>query len=154
MPLAPWWKRLVAILVDGAIVGLVYLIISAFIAAVVNSPNTATDNSQSSGGAVFAAIVVLWIVFSIPAAIYYGAMNGSKRGQTIGKMALGIAVRDARTGGPIGFWRGFGRFLITLVFEIALFIPALIDVLSPLWDSRRQSWHDKVAHSVVVDLKP
>jgi uncharacterized RDD family membrane protein YckC len=145
---------LVAILVDGAIVGLVYLVISALIAALANSQNTATNNPQSSGGAVFVAIVVLWIVFSIPAAIYYGAMNGSNRGQTIGKMALGIAVRDARTGGPIGFWRGFGRFLITVVFEIALFIPSLLDSLSPLWDSRRQSWHDKVVHSVVVDLKP
>jgi uncharacterized RDD family membrane protein YckC len=81
-------------------------------------------------------------------------MNGSRRGQTLGKMALGIAVRDARTGAAIGFWRGLGRFLITLVFEIALFIPYIVDSLAPLWDRRRQSWHDRVVHSVVVDLKP
>jgi uncharacterized RDD family membrane protein YckC len=152
-PLAPWWKRLVALLVDGAIVGLAYVIISAVIAAVVNSQAN-TTNQPSSGGAVFGAIVVLWVVFSIPAAVYYAAMNGSRRGQTLGKMALGIAVRDARTGAPIGFWRGLGRFLITIVFEIALIVPFIVDSLAPLWDRRRQSWHDKVAHSVVVDLRP
>ncbi len=39
----------------------------------------------------------------LPLALYYGIMNGSRRGQTVGKMALGIAVRDARTGQRIGF---------------------------------------------------
>ena len=152
-PLAPWWKRLVALLVDGAIVGLAFVIISAVVAAVLSSQTNA-NNPPASGGAVFGAFVALWFVVSIPAAIYYAAMNGSRRGQTLGKMALGIAVRDARTGAPIGFWRALGRFLITLVFEIALFIPYIVDSLAPLWDRRRQSWHDKVAHSVVVDLKP
>jgi uncharacterized RDD family membrane protein YckC len=144
---------LVAILVDGAIVGLVYVIVTAVIAAAVGS-RANTGNPQSSSGAVFAAFILLWLIFSIPAAIYYAAMNGSRRGQTLGKMALGIAVRDARTGAAIGFWRGLGRFLITLVFEIALFIPYIVDSLAPLWDRRRQSWHDRVVHSVVVDLKP
>jgi uncharacterized RDD family membrane protein YckC len=152
-PLAPWWKRLVALLVDGAIVGLVYVIISAVIAASLSSQMN-VNNQPSSGGRVFGAFVALWVVFSIPAAIYCATMNGSRRGQTLGKMVLGIAVRDARTGAPIGFWRGLSRFLITLVFEIALFVPFILDSLAPLWDRRRQAWHDKVVHSVVVDLKP
>jgi uncharacterized RDD family membrane protein YckC len=145
---------LVAILVDGAVVGLAYLIIGAVIAAAVGATSQPSNNADSSGGAVFAALLIVWAVFSIPAGIYYAAMNGSRRGQTLGKMALGIAVRDARTGGPIGFWRGMGRFLITVVFQIALMVPYLVDSLAPLWDRRRQAWHDKVAHSVVVDLKP
>jgi uncharacterized RDD family membrane protein YckC len=86
--------------------------------------------------------------------LYYGIMNGSKRGQTLGKMAMGIAVRDARTGGPIGFWRGVGRFAISSLFDILLVVPYVIDNLSPLWANRRQTWHDKVVHSVVVDLRP
>ena len=32
-----------------------------------------------------------------------------------------------------------------------LLIPGLLDVLSPLWDGRRQTWHDKAVNSVVVD---
>jgi uncharacterized RDD family membrane protein YckC len=69
-------------------------------------------------------------------------------------MALNIAVRDAHTGGPIGFWRAVGRYLITCVFYIVLVIPYLIDNLSPLWDGRRQAWHDHVVRSVVVDKNP
>ena len=97
---------------------------------------------------------MLWLVVAVPAALYYAIMNGSRRGQTVGKMALGIAVRDARNGEPIGFWRALGRYVITLVFSVALYVPYILDSLAPLWDGRRQAWHDKVAHSVVIDLKP
>ena len=40
------------------------------------------------------------------------------------------------------------------VFYIFLVIPYVLDNLAPLWDKRRQAWHDKVAGSIVVDLKP
>jgi uncharacterized RDD family membrane protein YckC len=69
-------------------------------------------------------------------------------------MALGIAVRDARTGQAIGFWRAVGRTLMTGVFELLLYVPFIVDSLAPLWDRRRQAWHDKVARSIVIDLKP
>lgn len=36
------------------------------------------------------------------ATAYYGLLNGGERGQTVGKMALGIQVRDALSGGQIG----------------------------------------------------
>ncbi len=153
-PLAPWWKRLVAFIIDAAIVGFSVFVIVLAIAAGAGNQNTSTNNSQATGGRVFLGILLVWIILSIPTSIYYAAMNGSRRGQTVGKMALGIAVRDARTGAPVGFWRAWGRFLITVVFQVALYIPYLLDSLAPLWDVRRQSWHDKVARTVVVDLKP
>jgi len=86
--------------------------------------------------------------------LYAGLMNGSARGQTVGKMAMGIAVRDARTGGKIGAWRGIGRYAITVLFDVLLVIPYVVDSLSPLWDARRQAWHDRAAHSVVIDVRP
>jgi len=153
-PLAPWWKRLVAIVIDGVILGLATFIIVLVIAAAVAGHSTTTNTQSSSGRALLGAYIVFSFVSAIPGALYYAIMNGSHRGQTVGKMALGIAVRDARTGGPIGFWRALGRNLITAVFRVALYIPYVLDSLAPLWDGRRQAWHDKVAHSVVVDLKP
>lgn len=144
-----------AILIDGAILGFAYLFVVLIIAAATGHHAKPTSHSKpAAAGAVIAGTIFGWILISIPAAVYYGAMNGSRRGQTVGKLALGISVRDARTGTPIGFWRGLGRFLMTDVFMICLYVPYIIDSLAPLWDSRRQSWHDKVAHTVVVDLKP
>jgi uncharacterized RDD family membrane protein YckC len=145
----------VAILIDGAILSFAYLIIFAAIAAAVGSrSSTASNHSNSPVGAVVLGTILIWIIVSLPAATYYGALNGSRRGQTVGKMALSIAVRDGRTGAPIGFWCGFGRYLITTLFVIAFLVPYVIDSLAPLWDGRCQAWHDKVAHSVVLDLKP
>jgi uncharacterized RDD family membrane protein YckC len=154
-PLAPWWKRLIAIIIDTLILGLAFFVIVLVIAAALHNPNTNTTNNQpASGRSLLGAYFALSLVISIPSAIYYAIMNGSRRGQTVGKMALGIAVRDAKTGQPIGFWRALGRNLITVLFHALLYIPYILDSLAPLWDGRRQAWHDKVAHSVVVDLKP
>jgi uncharacterized RDD family membrane protein YckC len=131
-----------------------FVVIAVLIAALTSHQTSTSSSTSSNAGEVIAGILFVWIIAAIPGAIYYGAMNGSRRGQTLGKMALGIAVRDARTGGQVGFWRAVGRFLITLVFGLFFSIPYIIDSLAPLWDGRRQSWHDKVAHTVVVDLKP
>jgi uncharacterized RDD family membrane protein YckC len=151
--LAPWWKRFVAILVDVAILAVFYVVILMVIAALSHDSNT-SPTTPTPAASIIAGLALLFVLLQLPAVLYYGIMNGSKRGQTLGKMAMGIAVRDARTGGPIGFWRGIGRFAISFVFDVILLIPYLIDSLSPLWSSRRQAWHDRVVHSVVIDLRP
>jgi len=153
LSLAPWWKRFVAILVDVAVLAVPYVVILMIIGALSNNSN-ASPTAPTPAAAIIAGLVVLFALVQLPPMLYYGIMNGSKRGQTLGKMAMGIAVRDARTGGPIGFWRGVGRFAISSLFDILLVVPYVIDNLSPLWANRRQTWHDKVVHSVVVDLRP
>jgi uncharacterized RDD family membrane protein YckC len=155
LSLAPWWKRLVAILIDIAVLAVPYLIVIVAIGAFSSHSDTSTTTSSPAPvAAIIAGAIFLFLLVQIPLMLYYGIMNGSKRGQTLGKMAMGIAVRDARTGGSIGFWRGIGRFSISLVFDVLLLVPFLIDNLSPLWSSRRQAWHDRVVRSVVIDLKP
>jgi uncharacterized RDD family membrane protein YckC len=151
-PLAPWWKRLVAILIDGAIITFVYVIVLFAIGAATANSSTHHTSTHQDAAQVAIGLIALWIVASIPNALYYGFMNGSRRGQTLGKMALGIAVRDARTGRPIGFWRGCGRYLLTALFAIVGLIPFVLDSLAPLWSSRLQAWHDRATHTVVVDL--
>jgi uncharacterized RDD family membrane protein YckC len=155
LALAPWWKRFLALLIDGMVLSVALFVFFGILGAVTSHSNTSTTNSTSlTPGQAVAGVFVLFVLASIPFMLYYGLMNGSKRGQTLGKMALGIAVRDARTGGPIGFWRGVGRYAITIIFYVVLLIPYIIDNLSPLWDSRRQAWHDHVVHSVVVERNP
>ncbi len=156
-PLAPWWKRLMAVVIDGFVIAVPYFVILVIIGTVANRNTTTSPyntTSPSSPGAVFGGVVAGFILVAIPYVLYAGLMSGSRRGQTLGKMAMSIAVRDARTGGPIGFGRGVGRYTIAMALELCAVIPFVLDSLSPLWDSRRQSWHDKVVHSVVIDLQP
>jgi uncharacterized RDD family membrane protein YckC len=143
-------------LLDGAILSAGYFVVLAVVGVIVSASHSGstTTSQQSGSGQVLAGFIILWVVATIPNSLYFGLMNGSRRGQTVGKMALGIAVRDARTGQAIGFWRAVGRTLMTGVFELLLYVPFIVDSLAPLWDRRRQAWHDKVARSIVIDLKP
>jgi uncharacterized RDD family membrane protein YckC len=154
--LAPWWKRFVAMIIDCCVLGAGYFIVLIVIGIIVQHAQngTTTTTTQTDSAQVALGLFVIFILASIPNSLYFGLMNGSKRGQTLGKMALGIAVRDATSGDRIRFWRSLGRSLMVVVFEIVLFVPFILDGLSPLWDKKRQAWHDKVVGTVVVDLRP
>jgi len=92
----------------------------------------------------------------VMAAAYYAVLNGSEMGQTFGKRVLGIHVRDAASGGPIGADRAGLRYIVVGLFRIIPFFGlfTLLDGLWPLWDPRRQALHDKIAGSVVVRVTP
>jgi uncharacterized RDD family membrane protein YckC len=77
---------------------------------------------------------------------YYGWLEGSPSGQTLGKRAMGIRVYDLRVGGPIGTGRAIGRYFAKIISAI----PCLLGYFWMLWDKERQCWHDKFVGSVVV----
>lgn len=79
---------------------------------------------------------------------YYGYLEGSASGQTIGKKAVGIRVIDFNTGGPIGY----GRAVIRYFARILSAIPCFLGFFWMLWDKERQTWHDKLATDVVVPV--
>ncbi|MBI4337857.1 MAG: RDD family protein [Chloroflexi bacterium] len=77
--------------------------------------------------------------------VYYVLMTGL-RGQTLGKMALGIKVVDERGQVP-----GVGRAALREV--IGKFLSALalgLGFLWIAWDGKKQGWHDKIATTFVV----
>jgi uncharacterized RDD family membrane protein YckC len=134
-PLAEWWKRLVAIIIDSAIVWIPMQIVIAILGL-----------NDSFGASVFGSLLVLAV-----SVLYLGLLNGGEKGQTVGKMAMSIQVRHAETGGPLGEGPGILRAVIYDGLFYLCAIPGIINGLSPLWDSRRQAWHDKAVSSVVVD---
>ncbi|HEY6759401.1 MAG TPA: RDD family protein [Baekduia sp.] len=119
---AGFWIRFGASFVDGIIVGIPALVLEAALKGV------------GSGLALLLGIV------------YYSAFEGGETGQTFGKRACGIRVVDASTGGPIGYARGFLRYIGRIVSSI----PIFLGYFWMLWDPNKQTWHDKIANSVVV----
>ena len=78
-------------------------------------------------------------------------------GTTPGKAAVGVRAVHVGTGTPIGFGRALLRGLVLGVatiptFGIGLATLAWTAVADPT--RRRRGWHDHVAHSIVVDLRP
>ena len=143
-PLAALWRRGVAILIDLAILGL----LSSAVYRALGGDLPERGQAQQSGDARGVALTVLGVGL-----LYIGLLSGSPRGQTAGKAALQIRVRDAATGGPIGPARGLLRFATVWLLYQVLIVPAVVDSLYALVDPRRQTWHDKAARSVVVDAR-
>jgi uncharacterized RDD family membrane protein YckC len=142
-------------LIDGAISLILGFLALAVISAAIGSSGS-SDGSGPSGPAeeVIVGLIVwafFWSIANVPVTIYMGGLNGTRQGQTLGKKAVGISVRDELTGKPIGFWRGVGRHGFIVLFGI-LVLPLIVDLFRPLWGPRRQSWHDAWAHTVVVKV--
>lgn len=156
-PLASWGRRVGAYLLDFLVVVIPTVIIQVFVAAATSTrtyvacptnPSLLCRQSHSS----FLNFVLSELVVLVVPGIYFALMAGSRRGQTLGMMACSIAVRDDAKDESIGTGRAFVRWLVIWALWI-VFIPGIIDFLSPLWDSRRQAWHDHAAGSVVVDVR-
>jgi uncharacterized RDD family membrane protein YckC len=109
---------------------------------------TYVDGTTTTDAAAKVFANVLWVTATL---LYFGLLDG--RGQTVGKLALGIAVRSDQTGYAIGPGRGIGRRAVYLLLWAALFVPGIINVLSPLWDRKRQAWHDHAVGSVVIKVR-
>ena len=124
-PRATFFARFAAWLIDIILVGIVGGIFEYTI-------------GQTAGGLIALAIGIG----------YYGYLEGSNSGQTVGKRALGIRVIDFKTGGPIGF----GRAVIRYFARILSAIPCLLGFFWMLWDKEKQTWHDKLATDVVVPV--
>jgi uncharacterized RDD family membrane protein YckC len=138
--LASWPRRAAALFVDQCVL--------AGSALILGLPATA------AGSSAWALTVGL---ISIPLSLtYFTLAHGSRRGQTIGDSVNGIAVRsDAlRTGigGRASYGQAFGRTVMIAVFLVLFVVGGCLDFLWPLWDRRRQAWHDKVAGTIVVRI--
>jgi len=134
---ASWGRRFVAWLLDSILVW------GPVGAASVALPLAIGDESGLSGVVVFVPLAFL-------APLYWAFFHASERGQTLGKRALAIAVRNEKTLGRISLGRALGRAYVIWAFLYLAYIPWILDSLWPLWDVKHQTWHDKVAASVVV----
>ncbi len=139
---APWWKRVVAVMLDGLVLGAPMGLVGSALDLIETVRTADTVRYEPKP-----ALLVLSLVATL---VYAALMDGGPRGATVGKMAMRLQVRDAENGGPIGPKRAVLRRLVYLALFYAFVIPGLVNGLSPLWDRRRQGWHDKVAGSIVV----
>jgi uncharacterized RDD family membrane protein YckC len=155
-PYATWGIRLGGYLIDFVIFAVV-LVILALLFRHSSSLDIHLMARRGARRRSFSAVP-----FLITAVLYvaYGTiLCGSARGQTVGMMAVGVrAVRD-QTFEVLGYGRALARAVVEGVFRLLglftvfLGLIWLLDMLFPLWDSKRQTLHDKVAGSVVLRLR-
>lgn len=125
------------------------MLLDALILAVPTGIVTGALGAAGTGPGVAGAQFVLVVAIG---AAYFGGLNGTGRGQTLGNRAATIAVRDATGDTEIGLARGVLRWFVR--FALYLFVlPGLLNDLWPLWDDNRQTLADKAAGSVMIRLR-
>jgi uncharacterized RDD family membrane protein YckC len=157
---ADWWPRAFALLIDLLVVGgptvLVLAIVDAAMVPGSLDPFTNQIHSTTRAVAMIVALALCYIVFFSG---YFALLNGADAGATLGKRLMRIRVADQYDGSSIGPGRAFLRWVLmgafwgwvlTEAFWVVLYVPGLLNLLWPVWDPQRQTWHDKLANSVVV----
>ena len=134
-PLANWWSRVGAALLDGLIVGVPVAAIA------------------------IAVDPLLGILLGVTASLTYYPLlmmrGGAVNGQTLGKQVAGIRV-VLNSGEPFPYGPAALRefaikyLLFGTVGGFFLAIPTLLNYLWPLWDDENRALHDMLASTHVV----
>jgi uncharacterized RDD family membrane protein YckC len=144
--------RIGALCIDGFITWVMLVlgfIIAAFFASM-SMPEATFDNPDPSPTGLGGLLVLLFGALGVAAAaVYYPFFEGRPQGQTFGKRAMGIRVVRQSNGASLGYGLAIGRTLSRLLDAIIFGIP--LGLLWAIWDPRHQTWHDKIAGTLVVD---
>jgi uncharacterized RDD family membrane protein YckC len=171
VPLAGWWWRALAGLIDSAITGTVTLLLtfsiyrdvfaalrtfwdSALQAAQLGAPAPATPNfaAMMTGGD---QLLVTLVTLAIGMAYHLPFLR--LRGATLGLLACGLRVvpqDEGRSSGRLAWSSVLVRAVLwVLPGALSLRILTVADVLLPLWHPKRQSLHDLAARTQVVRVR-
>jgi uncharacterized RDD family membrane protein YckC len=159
-PLAEFWQRLLAYLLDSLILGAALLIpLVVILAGVFGSyflsigPGASPDPMLML--LLYALAITLVLLLNVIASYLYFVRMCYKTGQTIGKRVMKIRVVRAVDGGPLDLRAAKRRWVVQHVAASVAFYFNLADALWQLWDQPyRQCLHDKCAETVVVQVAP
>ena len=148
-PLASWWSRVGAALLDILIMFVpLAILVGVLVAVAVEGGGAVEIVAWSLAVVVYLAVVGLYAPLLM-------ARSGGHNGQTWGKQIVGIrVVRD--TGAEVDFGYAFVREVVVewLLFGVVggffLSIPTLVDWLWPLWEDENRALHDLIMKSHVV----
>jgi uncharacterized RDD family membrane protein YckC len=156
--LAGFGTRLGGYLLDGLLYGLLFavglvpgivLIVQAVDECTRVSGSDSTEfvctDDQLDVGLLLGGIGAIVAAFVVVVILYLRAL--AKTGQTWGRKIVGIKVIDEQTGAPPGWGKAIGRSLFASLVSAQIIY---IGYLWMLWDDKKQTLHDKVAHTHVI----
>ena len=176
VPLAGWWHRVGAYLIDMVVVGIVVALIALpwardvgriYLDYVDDVMKDAEAGRQGTSSAFdlqkeIARPLAIISLVSIAVGFAYNVGFLMWKQATPGKLVTGLRVRRREVAGPMPLgtvvlhWASqFGVALIGLVPIVGglVLFYNLLDWLWPLWDGNRQAIHDKVAKTNVVRVR-
>lgn len=146
MVYAGFWRRFVALLIDGLLLTIIIVPILAISGAILTPMMMAgAINGEPSMGPMIALIAINGFM-SLLGAFYFVFFERSASGATLGKRLIGIRVVD-KEGRRIGFGRAIGRLLGKIVSGMPLYLGYVMAGFT----GRKQALHDMIAGTLVID---
>jgi uncharacterized RDD family membrane protein YckC len=121
MKYSGFWRRFAAAFIDGLIIGVVPSLVIGH------------DNAVTTNGLSF----LVGLSYSV-------WMNGTY-GATVGKMVMKIKIVK-ESGSKINYQDAALRYFASILSAVVL----LIGYIVMIWDSKKQTWHDRIAKTVVT----
>ena len=121
---ASWWQRVLSALIDYVALGIL-------------------------AGIFFVShVLVLAYLIDLVALVWgiYNSYLGGATGQSYGKKMVGTRLLKEADGTFIGGGAGVGRWFVHILDGI----PCYLGYLWPLWDSKRQTFADKIMGTIVI----
>lgn len=146
---ADWWRRAVAAILDGLIVGGATLLVMA-----VASVGFFADGDIGWGDIIIGSLLAT-VVFVTLAFLYAPILMARTNGQTLGKMATGLRVARA-DGKPVDFGWAVLREVVVKGLVFGLLgsftggIANVIDWVWPFFDREERALHDFLVDSRVI----
>lgn len=151
---ATWGTRALGYIVDALLVGVgmavLYFVFGAVLAAMF-TPLLGFGGGHAffSGFCCFA--IVLFPLATLVVGFYNNVYLLASRGYSIGQGMVHVKTVDG-SGNLLTMGSATVRLLVRVLFGFVPFLP-ILDLLWPLWDVRRQTLHDKVVNSYVVNMR-
>ena len=136
---APWIKRVGAYLID------LLVMLVAYIPAMIGSIISGSDSSGAS--AIGLLLTVVGFALYIAVFVWNICIKQGRTGYSVGKGVMGIKLIGEASGQPIGAGLAFVRNLAHILDALVCYIG----FLWPLWDSKRQTFADKIMSTIVVN---
>lgn len=128
---AGFWRRVLAYLIDGTILGGVGGIVTLGVYTV------APTDLQSLANISPVSAAIAWA--------YFALLESSPARGTLGKLALNLFVGD-KHGDPITFWRASARYYLKMLSWLTLGLGFVLAGFTP----RKRALHDMLAGTVVL----
>jgi len=151
---AGFGQRLIAIIIDAIIIGVVQSFVFVPILAAVGFGFASgaenmdmSDPDQAAGmiATITAAAGGVWLLAMIIQVLYFTFMESSKMQATVGKMALGLKVTDLE-GNKLDFTKALVRNLCRILSNITMLIGYIIAAFT----EKKQALHDMIAGTLVL----
>jgi uncharacterized RDD family membrane protein YckC len=140
-----FWIRLVAHLIDGAVVSIVLGPIFVLLMSGYFATHHSFDREQAPDAGFFVLIALVALIASLSVWLYEALMTSSSQQATLGKMAFRLKVTDLN-GGRISFARATGRFFAKILSGMILNIGYIMAGFT----DRKQALHDMLASTLVL----